>query len=204
MPRTIRLLLVALAMTAILAGLVGHHVWRRNSGDEIYLDMVPVDPRDILLGHYVVLTTPLHRIDTATVEGDRLDWERGDTIYVALATDSNGSSTPAALHRAPPSGGQFVRGQVDWAATMQDYADPDPLPDGTPGWQSDPIPGTERQELTVRFNLERYYAPRDQALDLEAMRDDDRLRLIVSVGADGGAVIKGLEIDGEARYDRLY
>ena len=36
------------------------------------------------------------------------------------------------------------------------------------------------------------------------MRDQDRLRLIVAVAEDGAAVIKGLEIDGEARYDTWF
>jgi hypothetical protein len=35
------------------------------------------------------------------------------------------------------------------------------------------------------------------------MRNQDRLRLIISVAPDGRAVIKGLEIDGERRIDRI-
>ena len=55
----------------------------------------------------------------------------------------------------------------------------------------------------MAYNLEAYYAEADQARELDTMRNEDRLRLIVSLAPDGRAVIKGLEIDGERRIDRV-
>jgi len=69
-------------------------------------------------------------------------------------------------------------------------------------WVNDPDSRHER--LRMRYNLERYYASRDEALELERLREGARLRLIVSVSASGDAVTKGLEIDGEDRLDRLF
>ncbi|MGJ3232607.1 MAG: GDYXXLXY domain-containing protein [Oceanicaulis sp.] len=199
----LRLLAVAALMSAVLAGLVVHHAQRRAGGAEIYLDMAPVDPRDLLLGHYVILETPLHRLDTATLDGPQTGWARGDAVYVALEPGETGSMQPVGAFHEPPAA-PFIQGRVEHVFTEQDYEEPVPLEDGSPGFSYEPIPGTERDQLRVRYNLERYYAPRDQALALEAMRNEDRLRLIASVGPDGSAVIKGLEIDGEARYDRLF
>jgi uncharacterized membrane-anchored protein len=199
----LRLLAVALVMSAILAGLVARHAWLRSSGQQIYLEMEPVDPRDVLLGHYVALRTGLHQLDTADLDGPDEGWARGDTVYVALIETESGTMDPAGLSHEPPAW-PFIQGRVHSVFTQLDFTEPE-QPDGDPPtWRQEPIPGTERDILQVRYNLERYYAPSEQALALEAMRTEDRLRLIVSLADDGSAVIKGLEIDGEPQYDTLF
>lgn len=199
----VRLLAIALVMSAILAGLVARHAWLRENGQEIYLAMEPVDPRDLLLGHYVILRTGLHQLDTAALDGPDEGWVRGEAVFVSLRETEDGSMVATGVFQDPPAP-PFIQGRIAYVATQSDFADPEPLEDGSPGWSREPIPGTERAQLEVRYNLERYYAPRDHALELEAMRTENRLRLIVSLGPDGNAVIKGLEIDGAPRYDALY
>lgn len=199
----VRLCALALAMSAILAAMVGVHAARRAGGAEMYLDMAPVDPRDLLLGHYVVLETPLHRLDTAGLDGPDTDWTAGDPVYVALTQAESGSMSPTGVFHQPPAG-RFIQGRIQTVFTQMDYEDAEPTEDGSLGFRREPVPGTERDTLRVRYNFERYYAPREQALALEDLRNQDRLRLIVAVAEDGAAVIKGLEIDGEARYDTLF
>ncbi|MEQ8435020.1 MAG: GDYXXLXY domain-containing protein [Oceanicaulis sp.] len=199
----LRLLAVALVMSVILAGLVARHAWLRSSGQEIYLEMEPVDPRDVLLGHYVQLRTGLHELDTAELDGSESGWARGDVVYVALSETGTGAMAPAGVSRQPPAW-PFIQGRVHSVRTEPDFTEPEPVEGEALSWRSEPIPGTERDILQVRYNLERYYAPSEQALALEAMRTQDRLRLIVSLAQDGSAVIKGLEIDGEPQYDTLF
>jgi uncharacterized membrane-anchored protein len=109
---------------------------------------------------------------------------------------------PTGVFHEPPAW-PFIQGRVHYMNTQSDITEPEQGDGESPTLRSRPIPGTQRDVLQVRYNLERYYAPSDQALELEAMRTDDRLRLIVSLADDGSAVIKGLEIDGEPRYDTL-
>ena len=199
----LRLLAVALVMSAILAGLVARHAWLRSSGQEIYLEMEPVDPRDVLLGHYVALRTGLHQLDIAELDGPDTGWARGDTVYVALSETETGAMAPAGVSHQPPPW-PFIQGRVHSVRTQPDFTEPQQVEGDSPSLRSEPIPGSERDVLQVRYNLERYYAPSDQALALEAMRTEERLRLIVSLAEDGSAVIKGLEIDGEPQYDRLF
>lgn len=201
MSAPLRLLLIAAAMTAVLAGLVGHHAWRRASGEEIRLAMEPVDPRDVLLGHYVELRTPLHTLDTRRLGAPETGWRRGQTVYVAVETDDAGGSVPVSVHQSRPADRLAVQGRILGVSEVYDFED---APDPVTGDLRETARGEPFERLFVRYNLERYYAPRNDALALEAMRNEDRLRLIVSVGSDGAAVIKGLEIDGETRYDRLY
>ena len=49
------LVIVALAQTAVLAGMVADRVRLLKSGREITLPIVPVDPRDFFRGEYVRL-----------------------------------------------------------------------------------------------------------------------------------------------------
>lgn len=203
MSRFVRLCAIALAMTLALAGMVALHAANRAGGQEILLDMEPVDPRDLLLGHYVVIDTPLHRLDTAALDGPSTGWRRGTEVFVALEPDDAGAMSPIGAFRAPP-GTTFIRGRIERVSTQTDFAPAEPLEDGSPGFRREPIEGTQRDQLRVRYNLERYFASPEQALALERMRNEGRLRLIVSLGEDGNAVIKGLEIDGEPQYDTLF
>lgn len=212
MTRPIRLIVLAALMTGFLAGMVAMHAQARRSGTEIRLAMEPVDPRDILLGHYVQLMTPLHRLDTRDFDVDSEGWEAGDSVYVRIEPDQNGAWQPVAIHRGDAypaltsSAAVLVHGQVRHAYTTRDFSDREVVPQdgGEPYTVPEPVEGSEHTILSVVYNIERYYADQESALALERMRNEDRLRLIVSVGEDGSTVIKGLEIDGETHYDSLF
>lgn len=198
MTTTIRLALIAAAMSAFLAFLVISQAMARAGGTEIRLDMLAVDPRDPLLGHYVVIETPLHRLDLNDYGPVETDYTSGDDVYVALhRDDETGAWRATSVHPRHPGDGVVIRGKIWWVLSNIDFSaigEAGPLPD----------PERPLDTLGVRYNLERYYASQDEALALERLRDGAQLRLIVSVNASGDAVIKGLEIDGEDRLDRLF
>lgn len=211
--RTARIALVAAGLVAALAAMVASHAVRRASGTEIRLEMTPVDPRDLLLGHYVVIDTPLHELDTAELGAQDAEFARGDPVFVRLVEDAaEGVWRPEAMarERAALGSGLIVQGRVRDAYEIRDYAearlepaDPD-KPESGPRMVQEPVPGSERLLVRAVWNIERYYAEKEAALALEDMREAGRLQLIVSAGGDGALVIKGLVIDGEARYDTLF
>lgn len=183
MSLTLRLLGIAVLMSLFLIGMVVTHASARAGGTEVRLSMEPVDPRDLLLGHYVVLQTPLHRLSLSEIGGDtEHGWRPGERIWVALA-ESEGVYNPVSIHRRRPDG-LSLQGRV--------------FASGSGGLVR---PGAM---MSVRYNLERYFASPEDALALEELRNESRLRLIVSVGSDGSAIIRGLEIDGEDHIDRLF
>jgi uncharacterized membrane-anchored protein len=177
MSQIVRLILISAGMTAFLVGMVVDHHVRRSTGTEILLDLEPVDPRDLLAGYYVIISTPLHSVDPEQVGGEA-DFERSADIYVVVEPDGGGSWQPVSIHSERPAAGIFVHGKVQWAG-----------------------PDTIR----AHFNLERYYADAEtaQALEIRQQARRESLRLIVSVGSDGRAIIRGLEIDGERVEDSL-
>lgn len=192
MTQFFRLSLIAAAMTAFLVAMLASHLDRRANGAEILLEVEGYDPRDILLGHYAEIRTPLQRFDIDALEGDD-SFERGDRIYVVLETGADGLAIPIALHRAHPGSGLVAQGRVTGASETASARQ-----DADPAW------------VHARFNIERYYASRSRALELqERLRQFDEsgatgVRLILSAPADGRLIIKGFEIDGERRIDRIW
>lgn len=204
MSLALRLGLIVVSMTAFLAFMVARHADLRENGAEIILPMEPVDPRDILLGYYVIIRTPAHELDTAQIDGPQDGWAPGDAVYVSLSEAEDGWR-PSGAYRTPPDDGTFLQGRVASANSFSDMREVEAEEDDRP-WRMrrEPVPGTQRQQLDVHYNLERYYTDAETAAELEALRREMRMRLIVSVGENGAAVIKGLEIDGEARYETLF
>ncbi len=87
-----RLLAVLAIQVAILAAIPLRQVRARVAGTEITLDTLPVDPRDLLSGHYVILRfkaedAPRDLVDAA-VEADGPAWlvvERAEPAWRAVA-----------------------------------------------------------------------------------------------------------------------
>ncbi|WP_300545248.1 GDYXXLXY domain-containing protein [Maricaulis sp.] len=207
MTRTLRLGLIAAAMTAFLGVMLASHLDRRANGAEILLPVEGYDPRDILLGHYANIRTPLNRLATAALDGDD-DFTAGDRIFVVLETGAGSLARPVSIHREPPGSGLVALGRVLHVGPAH----------GEWVEETDPETGEIRRThragegewIQARFNTERYYASREQALALETRlrerRDDGTtgVSLIVSVPADGGLIVKGFEMDGERRIDRIW
>lgn len=199
---TIRLALIAAAMTAFLGYLVISHATARANGTEIVLNVRGYDPRDIFLGHFSLITTELQQLDAAMLEGED-EFESGDALYVVLTQNSDGVWQPVSLHRARPDTGLFIHGIVRSSYQVEtEWTDPQ-----TGETLDQP---EERIWVYSAFNIERYYASRDMAQQfdqhLRELNEDGEtgVRLILSVPANGDAIIKGFEIDGERRIDRLW
>lgn len=181
-----RLGLIAAAMTGFLVFMLVSHQTARNTGTELVMEVEGYDPRDIFLGHYAMIRTPLATLDTAALDGDDA-FEAHAPVFVTLEIGADGLARPVAVHQHHPGSGLVAEGRVVWS----------------------------NEVLRARFNIERYYASRDQALALEDMlrrgqRDGEAeearsdVRLILSLPASGDLMIKGFEIGGERHVDGLW
>ena len=179
----------AAAMTGFLAVMVIGNALARAGGTEVEFDMAPRDPRDLLLGHYSIVGLDIHSLEPHALAGDDA-FETGDIVFVALEIGEDGAALPAALYRERPDDGLFIQGRAAHVSRVfTDTAEGE----------------TRAVRIRAVYGLERYYAARDaaQALDAE-LRGESDIRLIVSIGDDGAAVIKGLSLNGERRYDSLW
>jgi len=207
MNRLARLSLIAALMSGFLIFLLTSHLQRRASSPEVLIPVEGYDPRDILLGHYANIRTPLNQLDAYALAGDD-GFAEGDRIWVTLETGPDGTARPVALHTAHPGSGLVAQGRV-----RQVYEASRPLTRET-----DPETGETRtvreepEELWIHasFNIERYYASRERAIALQnrlRMRDvrgDIGVNLILAIPADGALLIKGFEVDGERRLDTVW
>lgn len=176
-----RFLLGLAVAFAAQAGIVGAMVWSRmsvlQSGQEVMVRSTFVDPRDIFRGHYVQLNLTLGPFgrDLPGIEGH----DPGTSTYATLREGEDGFWVVKAIHKTLPDGQEPVlKGRVIVPAENQN------LPRGR-----------------IILPFDRYFADYERAQELEKLRRDQKLGVILALDGKGGAVIKGLTIDGERVYD---
>ncbi len=168
----------------IQAGLVGWLIVGRAlllaNGAEVHLAVVPVDPRDLLRGDYVVLGYDISRLDNSTLAGDD-DFNWGDTVYVALVEEEGGAKATGIFH-APPKAGKWIRGTITDDRTKPDCTGACAI-------------------YSADYNIEKFFVPEGTGRELEKLRNGEHISVDVALGADGRAALKRLLVDGTPRYE---
>jgi uncharacterized membrane-anchored protein len=167
-----RVLLAAAAFQVIvLVAMIGLRVTPLLAGETIFVRVVPVDPRDLFRGDYVVLSYNFSRVPPARIEGlTDSDWQReqqglGLTVYVTLVPESDGKHWRAERFSiSQPTSGKYLRGR---------------------------IVGPGRLE----FGIEAYYLQEGQGVKYEEAVRDRRLAAEIAVTSDGHAALRGLQIE---------
>lgn len=92
----------------ILFGFIGFKEFTKQTGTEVLLKTMPIDPRDLFRGDYVVL-----RYDISTVSSD-LATENlaiGDKVYVSLVLQDQ-YAIASSVSKMQPSDSLFVKAKV--------------------------------------------------------------------------------------------
>jgi uncharacterized membrane-anchored protein len=171
----------------VQAGLLGYMLVARasqlSSGMEVRLPVVPVDPRDFLRGDYVILSYPMSTLNLAELGGDT-EFDYSTPVFVELAPDAD-VQKPVAVWRTMPEGKTAIRGTISYWSTPQ---------------------GCEKDcgVLSVEYNLEKFFVPQGEGLDLEKLRNDQRIQVDVAVSDKGRAALKRLRVDGEIKYEEKW
>lgn len=172
----------AIAATAVLCAILAWMIESRaqilRDGAEIVLKSEPIDPRDLLRGHYVVLTYPAQQITGDVLGGLTAEAGEGSPgrnvpVYVTFEPGPDGHHTPVAASLTKPSDGVALRGTA-------------PYLDG------------RTVTLFLDYGIGRFYTNEHRAPELEArMRDGELTEIVVAVGADGTGQIKAFRQAGE-------
>ncbi len=175
------LLPAALLATVLLSAIIGAMIENRarilRDGTEIVLRAQPIDPRDLLRGHYVALAFDIAQFEGPLVEAfaKTLDEDNAKVmdVYVTLAPDANGIAQATGISRIRPSEGLFIKGQTLYAHRQITF-------------------------LPIDFGLSRFYADPARAQMLEArMRQGEVTEIVVAVNDAGTGQIKALRQAGE-------
>src|SRR3954452_17549802 len=94
-PPLVRYLLAALVLCGLILATVVQRAAILRSGQEAPLEVVPVDPRDLFRGDYVVLD---YRIGTVDMPKDvTTPFTRGQQVFVTLRADADSKSKAVAI-----------------------------------------------------------------------------------------------------------
>ena len=175
MRRPLLIVAAALLLSAALVGLVVREDRARAAGTEVLLPMRPLDPRSLLSGHYVIVDI-VHPVAGACPALDpRHRW-------VALAPRGR-------VHVATGSGVSQAQATRPGAITVQATAH-----------CGSGFAGGDQVQLRLK-GVDRFHADQQEAQAIEKALNASRtgpaqVFAIVSIGADGQARLKGLEVGG--------
>lgn len=182
----------ALAAMLLLCGgllaLVESRAGILRSGTEVRLRTVPVDPRDLFRGDYVILAYPISTVEGPA--GGEGGFKRGDSVFVTLAPDADGFATARGVASTRPT---TAAGEVVIAGRVQSAGACALNEDG----RSDCTTG--RRRLRIAYGLESYFVPQGQGRAIETT-SRARIEVVAAVSASGEAAIKRLLIDGKLVY----
>lgn len=167
--------IVAAVQTVVLAGMVYGRVALLRDGREVVAEVIPVDPRDLFRGDYVILGYAFSRGQVAVPENTN----QGDTLYVTLkenAPEQWEVVSASDTYRQPADATQVVlKGIVDYLYQ----------------------PAGELPKATFRYGIESYFVPEGTGRDLEQKVRDKKISAVLAVGSSGDVAIKALVVDGE-------
>jgi len=164
-----RLLAIGALWLAIIGGMAGMKEYTLRTGREVVLKTVPVDPRDLFRGDYVILSYELSRLDLGRLGVGRLALSPGQAVYVPLRLDGRYALASGIRTTPPEDGALYLKGRVQSVAG---------------------------QAVQVEYGIESYFVPEGQGRALEQVRGKT-LDVVAAVDQAGSAAIKRLLLDGQ-------
>ena len=189
MPLLLRYVVAALLLCALILAMIYPRAEILRNGQEVRLEIVPVDPRDLFRGDYVVLD---YRISLVDLPKDaKSEFKRGQKVFVTLRPNENGMARAVAISSERPavSGADIVMQGTVSAASVCPFNETG-IRDCKAGSRA----------VQVKYGLERYFVPQGEGKKIETT-EKARLEIVDAVAASGQAAIKRLLIDGKPVYD---
>ncbi len=158
--------LVAALQTLVLGYIVFERISLLSHGREVVAEVIPVDPRDIFRGDYVVLGYDFTRVGDIPVS-EKI--HAGDALYVTLKPGAGEgkweiAQVSEAYPASVPADHVTLKGLVNWVT---------PKTDTTPATAS------------VRYGIESYFVPEGTGRDLEDQVRDHKISAVLAVGTRG-------------------
>lgn len=188
-PLLLRYILAALVLCGLILVTVVQRAAILRSGQEARLEVVPVDPRDLFRGDYVVLT---YRIGTVDMPKDATaPFARGQQVFVTLRPDDSNRSKAVAISAERPavSGADIV---------VSGFVSSPSICQLNEAGARDCRLGN--RAVGVRYGIESYFVPQGEGKKIELI-PKARLEIVAAVAPSGQAAIKRLLIDGRPVYD---
>ena len=192
MIKNLRLLAVPFILTALLSQMILERMMLLKNGTLVELQTVPVDPRSLFRGDYVILTYDISRLDLLVLPGDT-DFSKGEKIFVTLAkpTDQETATWEAAsvwkTYPALTEDEIAIAGRVTYSRnyTCENIS------------EEAKERCTVTHTLDVDYGIESFFVPEGEGKPLENQRNAGAVTVRVAVDKTGKAGIKSLAVDGQ-------
>ena len=165
------LLVTVAAQLLILVGMIALRAIPLVTGQTVLVRVMPVDPRDLFRGDYVILSYDFSRVPPEGVEGlseterRKRSAREGRTVYVPLVPDTNGTHWRAEqVTVVKPATGPFLRGQMSGHGSL-------------------------------KFGIESYFVQEGTGRVYEQAIRDRQLSAELAVTSGGQAALRSLRID---------
>lgn len=173
--------IAALIQTGLLVKIIYDRSAHLQNGAEVHLQTGMVDPRDLFRGHYVRLNLSIGSIlakDVNTIG----ELKYGKSVFVLLKKGDAEFWIPDAIYADLPeaNGSPVLKGKLTNISYRKDI---------------------EKAIYRISFPFDRYFAPKKRAKELEKIRNDRKLGIIVSLNDKGEGLIKGISVDGKSIYN---
>ncbi len=146
----------------ILLGFIGYKQYTLQTGTEVLLKTVPVDPRDLFRGDYVVLRYGISRIHLDSLMMVADTFEKGAQFYLKLDT-SGMYAEPIEISKEKFDKGLFMKGTVI---------------------------SSHDNMLNAKYGIETYFVRQGTGKIIERQITD--LEVNVAIDKNGNALIKAL------------
>lgn len=189
----LKIALVATVQFAALAAMIADKQWTLTTGTPLVLQTEPVDPRSLFMGDFARLGYPIGRLrldgdgGVGGLAGDK-DFQRHDTVWVALRPDPAGAQAVSVHHErsAVPADLVALKGEVQYASDAD--------------WDRATNKTIKRRTLQVRYGIEQYYVPEGKGGQIERPQGGEKVTIRVAVDGRGKAGILAVLFDGRERY----
>ncbi|WP_421982052.1 GDYXXLXY domain-containing protein [Roseibium sp.] len=160
--------LLALLQLALISVPLVDRLDVQMSGTVVPLELVPVDPRDLLRGDYVIINLAIGRLPR-TMEGAE-SLKAGQTVFVTLELEGEGAARPVSVSLEHPQSGKLaISGRVR---------------------------SSTAETVWIDYGIDAFFLPEGEGREIERL-DTSRVLLEVAIAGDGRSLPLNLLVDGK-------
>lgn len=163
---------IVLLQVLFLIFIVVRYHYALATGVPVFLQAVPVDPRDLFRGDYVTLSYEISNIRLDTIENRAGSMNYGNTVYVGLE-----------------------RGEKYWRATTLDKAFHPTTHSAV--WLKAQVMSSFEGRVRLRYGIEQFFIPEGTGHLIEQERNRERVSVQIRVTDSGTALVKQLYVNDQ-------
>lgn len=170
MNKKIILFFISLLWIVVAVAMIISKQSTMRTGKSVVLETVPVDPRDLLRGDYIILRYKISTLDLNEIKSEKENYKAGEAIFVKLEPKEKFWEAVAVQNKKSTDNGLYIRGRTRYSYN---------------------------KKLEVIYGIESYFVPEGGGKEIERSMRGRKSSVSVEavVDSSGNALIKKVYID---------